>query len=331
MRSGSISAKRAGVVLVTLAVGLLAGSPAGAAPVSRSHLHAMAGPGAPASSPQDMSNNLIYHGGAVLTSPKAYTIFWGPQWMAGFCTQGTWCQDSVENYVNTFFAEIGGTPYAGVQTQYCMGTLPGMDCASQTSPAYVTNPLNQFAGTWVDTSVVPSPIVTTGLAENTTSDPLETEAIAAAAHFGYDQNAVYFIFTPPGIKATGYNVGGVYCGYHSETMHTTGHGVRYAFIPYVPEQGCGMNAVNAANDAFGHGVFDGYSIVLGHEYEEAVTDPDNENGVQDGWNDVQTNENGDKCAWKDLADIVFRSHSFAVQPLWSNEAAGGAGACAMHR
>lgn len=64
---------------------------------------------------------------------------------------------------------------------------------------------------------------------------------------------------------------------------STGQGVRYAFIPYVPEQGagCGANSVNA-NNAYGNGYLDGYGIVAGHEYAEAVTDPDNQMGTQDG-------------------------------------------------
>jgi serine protease len=82
-----------------------------------------------------------------------------------------------------------------------------------------------------------------------------------------------------------------------------------------------MNSVNVVSDSFGHGVFDGYSIVVGHEYAEAVTDPDNFATVQDGWNDAQGNENGDKCAWTDLANVSMNNHtSFAVQPLWSNKA-----------
>jgi hypothetical protein len=70
--------------------------------------------------------------------------------------------------------------------------------------------------------------------------------------------------------------------------------------------------------------------VAGHEWAEAITDPDNQNGTQDGWNDVQTSENGDKCAWTGLADIKLGSNNFAVQPLWSNEASGGAGGCVLH-
>jgi len=81
-----------------------------------------------------------------------------------------------------------------------------------------------------------------------------------------------------------------------------------------------MHNVNATRNAFGNGIFDGYSIVTGHEYAEAVTDPDNFLSIQDGWNDAQGSENGDKCAWLDTQNITLASHAFAVQPLWSNEA-----------
>ena len=83
-----------------------------------------------------------------------------------------------------------------------------------------------------------------------------------------------------------------------------------------------MNSVNVVSDSFGHGVFDGYSIVTGHEYAEAITDPDNFASVQDGWNDAQGNETGDKCAWRDSANASATDNhtTFAVQPLWSNKA-----------
>jgi hypothetical protein len=51
---------------------------------------------------------------------------------------------------------------------------------------------------------------------------------------------------------------------------------------------------------------DGWSIVTGHEYAEAVTDPDNFLSDQDGWNDAQGNENGDKCAWTGTQEHLAR-------------------------
>jgi len=279
------------------------------------------------------ANNLIYHGGLVETTPSVYLIYWGPEWQSGFTRSAggfTYTQKTVMNYLNSFFSNVGGSTYAGIQTQYCQNATAGIDtCAGQPYAQYVTNPTGELKGVWIDPSPVPSTIITTGLAENMTADPIEQEATKAAQHFGYDINATYFVLTQPGTQATAY--GSVYCAYHSETTHTTGHGVRYAFMPYVMDYaaGCGENAVNTTNDSFGHGYLDGYSTVAGHEWAEAVTDPDNFNGTQDGWNDVQTSENGDKCAWTGLANITLGKHYYAVQPLWSNAANGGQGACVL--
>jgi len=74
------------------------------------------------------------------------------------------------------------------------------------------------------------------------------------------------------------------------------------------------------------------TIATGHEYAEAVTDPDNFASDQDGWNDIQGSENGDKCAWMNTQNISLGGHAFAVQPLWSNEAFDATGnGCAVKR
>jgi hypothetical protein len=134
-------------------------------------------------------------------------------------------------------------------------------------------------------------------------------------------------------------------------------GVSYTNMPYslsVNSNGsnvCGENAVNSGPA----GKLDGFSIVLGHEIEETVTDPGAEDIVGSGssstnlggWYDpFDANENGDKCAWVGeslglpgepavtpipgaLNDIKGnRGSTFAVQSLWSNQAAEGAGYCA---
>ena len=53
-----------------------------------------------------------------------------------------------------------------------------------------------------------------------------------------------------------------------------GNNVAYGYIPYMPDAGtsCGMNFVNACNNSYGNGYFDGFSIVAGHEFIEAETD-----------------------------------------------------------
>lgn len=248
-------------------------------------------------------NQLVYHGGAVETTPAVYLVYWGTEWQGGFSVNAggySYTQAEAQNYLNSFFSTLGGSAWNGVQTQYCQGAAVGsVNCNGAVGAQFIQNPKHLLKGVWVDPSPVPALIATTDLVQNTVNDPIAQEALKAVQHFGFDVNATYFIMTPPGHQATLY--GSVYCAYHDETSNVFGgpHGARYAFIPFVPEQGagCGGNSVNAQNDAFGHGYFDSYSIVSGHEFAEAETDPDNFSGVQDGWNDPQTNENGHHTDW----------------------------------
>lgn len=284
------------------------------------------------------TNDLIYHGGnagagaiGVEQTPAVYLVWWGPQWAQGFTTEDTtgqmYSSTTLQHYLQSFFQNVGGSGWANIQTQYCAYALPGTtSCVGDAG--FVTNPTHQLKGVWVDPTPVPDDIIASGLAQNLVDDPIAAEAVRAAAHFGYNPDATYIILTPPTAIATGQPV---YCGYHTQTSTVDGLGnperIQYAFIPWLNENwpvlgttGCGMHNVNATSDAFGNGVFDGYSIVTGHEYSEAVTDPDNFLSVQDGWNDAQGNENGDKCAWVNTQNIQLGTHQFAVQPLWSNEA-----------
>jgi hypothetical protein len=293
--------------------------------------------------PNSLANDLIYHGGnagsgaiGVETPPAVYLIFWGPDWANGFTLSDAngvqYTSQQLQNYVTSLATNIGGTSWLATVTEFCKNVPAGTtNCASVPGATFITNPRKQFKGVWTDPSAVPSDIVTTGLAQNLQDDPIAAEAIRASQHFNYDPQATYIILTPPSSSATG--AGSVYCGYHSQTMSVNGVGnpyrMQYAFIPYLNNgTGCGMNSVNVVSDSFGHGVFDGYSVVIGHEYAEAITDPDNFSSVQDGWNDYQTQENGDKCAWANLKNVgMYGGTSFAMQPLWSNRAfdAGGQG------
>jgi serine protease len=137
-------------------------------------------------------------------------------------------------------------------------------------------------------------------------------------------------------------------------------GISYTNMPYAlainsgGANACGENAVNPG----AAGKLDGFSIVLGHEIEETVTDPGAEDVVGSGLNETyyggwydaaDANENGDKCAWVGeplintglsqqpavspipgaMGDITGNGGTtFAVQSLWSNQANAGTGYCA---
>jgi serine protease len=280
------------------------------------------------------SNDLIYHGGnagagaiGVEQKPAVYLVYWGPQWAQGFQIQASngklYSSKSLQSYVNSFFQNVGGSHWANITTQYCNGVAAGAtSCAG--GSGFVTTPKGQLKGVWTDPTPVPDDIITLGLAENLVDDPIAQEALRASAHFNNDPQATYIILTPPTPIATGEPV---YCGYHTQTTGIDGLGnpyrIQYAFIPWLNDMpggvSCDENAVNATNNAFGNGVFDGYSIVTGHEYAEAITDPDNFFSVQDGWNDASTEEIGDKCE-SPVANIALGGHTYAVQALWSNQA-----------
>jgi hypothetical protein len=326
-------------VLAAVAIyGVVGVTTAGTAPLTNPKHFFWASGQSPQGTANSAANDLIYHGGnagsgaiGVETTPAVYLIYWGPEWANGFQTADTdgtvYSSKTLQTYVNSFFGSVGGSPWANIQTQYCKDALAGAtSCVG--GAGFVTNPKRQLKGVWTDPTPVPSDIVAAGLAQNLVDDPIAAEAVRASAHFGYDPTATYVILTPPSTIATGQPV---YCGYHTQTTSVDGVGnpyrLQYAFIPWLNENwpgvgtgGCGMHNVNATSDAFGNGIFDGYSIVTGHEYAEAVTDPDNVASVQDGWNDAQGSENGDKCAWLNTQNITLGSHAFAVQPLWSNEA-----------
>ena len=345
MRSAR-SFARAAVVLVVALVVLGAAS---AASADSKHFF-WAGTTPP--SPDALTNDIIYHGGnagpgaiGIEKTPAVYLVYWGTEWATGFTTpdsDGTlYSSKTLQSYMNSFFQNVGGSPWAAVQTQYCRN-VPALtiSCAGIPGADFITNPKHQLKGVWTDATPVPSDIVNLGLAENLVDDPLAMEAMRASAHFNYDPNATYVILTPPRTIGTGQPV---YCGYHTQTTSVDGLGnpyrIQYAFIPFlnmdwpgVGTEGCGMHNVNATSNAFGNGIFDGYSIVTGHEYSEAVTDPDNFFAVQDGWNDDQTSENADKCAWYHTQNITLGKNHYAVQPTWSNEAFdAGQDGCAISR
>ena len=115
-------------------------------------------------------------------------------------------------------------------------------------------------------------------------------------------------------------------------------------MPYVLNMGtsCGETSVNAG----AAGTLDGFTIVMGHEIEETVTDPGAEDVINGqnlgGWYDFSGEENGDKCAWVGYTGLAPAStvpgglnnitgndgRQYPVQSLWSNDSAAGTGWCA---
>lgn len=260
--------------------------------------------------------NLLYHGGPVETTPAVYISWWGSAWSSGFATGG-YTSGQAQTYISNFFSNVGGSRWENIVTQYCQGVPNGtVNCGS--SGSHILNVSGQLAGTWNDTSPVPA----NGQITNT---DVANAAIRLAQHFGYNANATYFVLTPSGDSESGFAAnGGSWCAWHGVTNYSADGEMAFAYVPYQPDAGasCGMNFVNSTNSAYGNGYFDGFSIVGGHEYAEAETDPFTASG-QYAWYDRRGNEIGDKCAWSALStNITLGSNFYAVQPLWSNANSG---------
>ncbi len=258
--------------------------------------------------PAASANDLHYQGGAVETAPKVYISWWGSQWNTGFSTGG-FTSAQAQTYITGFFSNVGGSSWDNIDTQYCQGTtVGGTTCTSGST--HITNPAGQLAGTWVDTTSVPT---------RPTQSNIQSAATRLMNHFGgFNANATYFVFTPTGHSMRGF--GTQWCAWHDEP--TSGTQMAYAYIPYIPDAGttCGRNFVNGSNNSYGNGYFDGFSIVAGHEYAEAMTDPHPERtSTNFGWLANNGEENGDLCAWaSNSTNITLGSHFYAVQPIWSN-------------
>lgn len=283
----------------------------------------------------------------VESAPVTYLVFWGQQWATGWSdvsSSGTvYSSSQAQAYITGFFKYLGSTStnWNSSQTQYCSGVAVGtVNCGS--SGVHVASTPVAFGGAWVDTtSPPPPPVVPDNCAAVVCLNPtggitdqgnvLGQEAIRAETHFlgasGYQQGANYMIFLPKATATPGY---GVYCAYHSEVIDSNGHDVTFTNMPYVMDlnQFCGTNFVNSTDNAFGNGWFDGYSIVAGHEFAEAETDPFP--AAATAWLDSSQQETGDKCAW--IAPGTpggaynigpdSAGHTYAVQSLWSNLAMG---------
>ena len=322
--------------------------------------------------------NMAYWGGHVQASPKIYLVYWGWGERGAFANQrcsstklgsGDSAQtlrcdpDGAGRYMADFVSQLGGTQWAGVQTQYYQTVK---DPSGNPYSQYITNPTNQLGGIWVDdrndiTALAKTSGDNPAGPSNTYTD-LAAEAARAVSHFRITdlRNANIVIAQPPAYSDPNALSQG-YCAFHDYTQPAIENGwyngikpgISYTNMPYqlaINSSGvnvCGENAVNT--DAAGK--LDGNSIVLGHEIEETVTDPGAEdivNGDNLGaWYDaVDANENGDKCAWVGesfgfpgeptvtpipgaMGNIRGnRGGRFAVQSLWSNQAAAGTGYCA---
>jgi serine protease len=283
------------------------------------------------------SKTLTYGGGidgiGVMDGhPKVYLVFYGNQWGSQSTDANGNLTFSNDPYNGAPDAQqvfkgigTGGEQWSGTMTQYCDGPLVNKGATScSAAAAHVPYPTGGvLSGVWYDNAAA-SPQTASG-------NQLGTEALAAAHHFGNttaaaNRDAYYVILSPHGANPDSYQ--GAYCAWHDYNGDSTltGGAVAsdvgdFAFSnqPYNMDSGagCGVNFLNSGTK----GTLDGWTMTLGHEYSETITDQN----PPGGWTNTTTGqENADECAWLKgvpggAGNVPMGNGTYTFQGSWSND------------
>ncbi|WP_083647581.1 putative Ig domain-containing protein [Kitasatospora sp. CB01950] len=271
---------------------------------------------------------------------KVYLVFYGTQWG----TQGTDANGNLTFSNDTagaaqaaqnMFKGIGtnGETWSADLTQWCDGpnvASGAVGCPS--NAAFVPYQSGGvLAGVWYDNAGA-EPSTATG-------HQLGVEAVNAAAHFGNttaaaNRDAYYVVLSPKGTDPDNYQSPTQgYCAWHDWNGDTTLTGgavtssygdIAFSNQPYNIDMGssCGVGFVNSP------GTLDGWTMTLGHEWHEMMSDQNPAGGWtnQVAGSSYNGQENSDECAWLQpgtaggAANVGFGSYgTFAEQASWSND------------
>src|SRR5579883_2700486 len=267
---------------------------------------------------------------------KVYLVFYGNQW-GSESTDGNgnaaFSNDSAgaAGVAQQMFKGIGtgGELWSADLTQWCDG--PNVSAGATSCPSNANFIPYQsggvLAGVWYDNSAA-SPSAATG-------HQLGQEAVNAAAHFGNttaasNRYAYYVILSATGTNPDNYQ--GAYCAWHDYNGDSTLTGgavsspygdIAFSNQPYNIDSGagCGVGFVNSP------GTTDGFTMTLGHEWHEMMSDQNPAGGwTNNTGSSYNGQENSDECAWISpgtaggAANITFGSFgTYAEQASWSND------------
>jgi hypothetical protein len=263
---------------------------------------------------------------------KVYLVFYGTQWGTQTTSNGISSFSGDANHAaeaaQNMFKGIGTNNelWSADLTQWCDG--PNVATGATSCPSNAAFVPYQsggvLSGVWYDNSKAsPSAATATQLGQ---------EAVSAAGHFGNttaasNRYAYYVILSPHGTNPDNYQ--GQYCAWHDwngDAGVTSPYGdIAFSNQPYNLDSGagCGVNFVNSGSA----GTLDGYTMTLGHEWHEEMSDQN----PAGGWTNhtggtYNGQENSDECAWLaagttgGAANISFGSFgTYAEQASWSND------------
>jgi hypothetical protein len=228
-----------------------------------------------------------YLGGPVIVTPKFYFTFWD------FNKKSD--PDKIEPLVLAYAKVMGGSGHNNIEVQYYSQPT------KKQKKTYITNPSNQFGGSWNDNSAVP---------KRPNDGQIAAESLKAVGHFGYDPNGIYFVVTPH--KHSEVDFGSKWCAYHSYA-YSQKTPIPYAYLPYIPDAGtnCGSNSITPPSGE--SGTNEGVTIMAGHEFGESITDP----LPFTAWTGP-AGEIADVCAFQHIANDPFGKKSYTMQPMVSD-------------
>ena len=262
---------------------------------------------------------------------KVYLVFYGTQWgtqstangISSFSGDANHAAEAAQN----MFKGIGtnNERWSADLTQWCDG--PNVAAGATSCPANAAFIPYQsggvLSGVWYDNSKA-SPSAATAA-------QLGSEAVSAASHFGNttaasNRYSYYVILSPHGTNPDNYQ--GQYCAWHDyngDVGVSSPYGdVAFSNQPYNIDSGagCGVGFVNGSTS----GKLDGYTMTLGHEWQEMMSDQNPAGGwTNHTGSSYNGQENSDECAWiaagstGGAANITFATGTFAEQASWSND------------
>ncbi|WP_063771866.1 putative Ig domain-containing protein [Kitasatospora mediocidica] len=267
---------------------------------------------------------------------KVYLVFYGNQWGSQSTDSNGNAKfsgdaDGAAGAAQQMFKGIGTNNelWSADLTQWCDG--PNVATGATSCPSNANFVPYQaggvLSGVWYDNAAA-SPATASG-------HQLGQEAVNAAAHFGNttaaaNRDAYYVILSPHGTNPDSYQ--GQYCAWHDYNGDSTLTGgavtspygdVAFSNQPYNMDSGagCGVGFVNSP------GTLDGWTMTLGHEWHEMMSDQNPAGGwTNNTGSSFNGQENSDECAWLSpgtaggAANISFGSFgTYSEQASWSND------------
>ncbi len=238
------------------------------------------------------------HGGAVMTAPKTYAIFWG----TSLGTDPTFTADKMTGLA-TFFQGVGGSPYERILTEYS-GSVWVNDTVLYTYLTLDSLSHYGFGGSFVDNRSAPS--------SDPSSSTVTAEVCSVLSINGVtpSQNGFYSVYA-----TTPFDPISRICAWHSYGDCGNAR-IKIAFY-FDLDNACSPNDASGLHSSG----LAALANVSAHELSETITDPTLVTWyATDGSGEV-----GDKCAWTFSDPLVTLANGaqFKLQDEWSNKAYSG--------